>query len=230
MTPPTSSEPIRRARVDRRQFLAGTGSMVAGSIVAGAGLVADPFGAPGVSAAPAGAGSFLPLPAQRRIADTRNPAVYPFVRLTDRRIRVGIVGVPGVPASATAAVLTVTVVNRSAYNFVTRVPGGSRRSRGVEPQHRRPRRGRRQPRDGPVGRRRGGRSRCLRPVRPRRRPRRCLRAGTDRTRPRRAVRGPAERAFASSTLVRPRCCCRTSRSSSTSRASCRPTPRRSSST
>ena len=44
-----------------------------------------------------------------RIADTRNPAVYPFTRLTDRRIRVGIVGVPGVPASATAAVLTVTV-------------------------------------------------------------------------------------------------------------------------
>ncbi len=94
-------------------------------MVAGAGLLADPFGAPGVSAAPAGAGSFLPLPAQRRIADTRNPAVYPFTRLTDRRIRVGIVGVPGVPASATAAVLTVTVVNRSAYNFVTVYPAGA---------------------------------------------------------------------------------------------------------
>ena len=67
----------------------------------------------------------MPLPAQRRIADTRNPQVYPFVRLTDRRIRVGIVGVPGVPANATAAVLTVTVVNRVGVNFVSAYPAGS---------------------------------------------------------------------------------------------------------
>jgi hypothetical protein len=93
--------------------------------VVGAGLAANTFGAASVSAAPAGAGTFVPLPAQRRIADTRNPQVYPFVRLTDRRIRVGIHGVPGVPANATAAVLTVTVVNRSAYNFVTVYPAGA---------------------------------------------------------------------------------------------------------
>ncbi len=124
MTSPTFFDPDRRGRVDRRHFLTGAGSVVAGSMVAGAGLLADPLGAQRVSAAPAGAGSFLPLPAQRRIADTRNPAGYPFTRLNDRRIRVGIVGVPGVPASATAAVLTVTVVNRSAYNFVTVYPAG----------------------------------------------------------------------------------------------------------
>ena len=179
MAPPTVPDPDRRGSVDRRQFLTGAGSVVAGSSWPDrvAGVLADPFGVPGVSAAPAGAGSFLPLPAQRRIADTRNPAVYPFTRLNDRRIRVGIVGVPGVPATATAAVLTVTVVNRSAYNFVTVYPAGARCPRGVEPQHRRPRRGRGQPRDGPVGRRWRGRSRCVRPVRPRRRPGRCLRAG-----------------------------------------------------
>ena len=100
---------------------------------------------------------------------------------------------PGVPASATAAVLTVTVVNRSGYNFVDRLPGRCGRSRGVEPQHRGPRRGRRQPRDGPVGRRRCRRPRCVRPVRRRRRPRRRLRAGADRARPGWAVRRPPER-------------------------------------
>ena len=112
------SEYINRG-LGRRQFLAGAGSAI------GVGLAAGPFGAPDVSAAPAGAGSFLPLPAQRRIADTRNAATYPFERLTDRRIRVRVVGQPGVPAIATAAVLTVTVVNRSAYNFVTVYPAGA---------------------------------------------------------------------------------------------------------
>ena len=119
MVPPTCPEPDRRGSVDRRQFLAGAGTQI------GAGLAVGPFGAPGVSAAPAGASIFMPLPAQRRIADTRNPSVYPFVRLTDRRIRVGIVGVPGVLPNATAAVLTVTLVNRSAYNFVTVYPAGA---------------------------------------------------------------------------------------------------------
>jgi hypothetical protein len=99
--------------------------VAAGSAVAGTGLAARPFTGADVSAATVGAGSYLPLPAQRRIADTRNPDVYPFVRLTDRRISVGIVGVPGVPASATAAVLTVTVVNRSEYNFVSVYPAGA---------------------------------------------------------------------------------------------------------
>jgi len=116
--PPSPSDPARRDHVDRRQFLAGAGSVV------GAGLVAGGFGAASVSAA-VGAGVFVPLPAQRRIADTRNPQVYPFDRLTDRRIRVGIVGVPGVPSDATAAVLTVTVVNRSGYNFVSVFPAGA---------------------------------------------------------------------------------------------------------
>ncbi len=91
----------------------------------GAGLATGASGVASVEAAPAGAASFLPLTAQRRIADTRNPGLYPFVRLTDRRIRVGIVGVPGVPASAIAAVLTVTVVNRSGYNFATVYPAGA---------------------------------------------------------------------------------------------------------
>ncbi len=111
---------MSRSRVDRRQFLAaGAGSVI------GAGLAAGTFGADDVSAASAGAGVFVPLAAQRRIADTRNPQLYPFVRLTDRRIRVGIVGVPGVPANATAAVLTVTLVNRSEYNFVSVYPAGA---------------------------------------------------------------------------------------------------------
>lgn len=105
--------------VDRRQFLVGAGSAIA------AGLVASAFGAAGAWAAPDGAGIFVPLPSQRRIADTRHPQLYPFERLTERRIRVAIRGVPGVPANATAAVLTLTVVNRSAYNFVTAYPAGT---------------------------------------------------------------------------------------------------------
>jgi hypothetical protein len=129
MVLPTPSEPgtdaDRRGDVDRRRFLTGAGAVVAGSVVGGAGLAAVAFDAARVAAAPIGAGSFLPLPAQRRIADTRNPDLYPFVRLTDRRIRVAIVGVPGVPVSATAAVLTVTVVNRSDYNFVSVYPAGA---------------------------------------------------------------------------------------------------------
>jgi len=124
MVPSTRAEHDDRGRVDRRQFLAGAGSVVAESVVAGTGLVADPFGTARVSAA-TGPGSYFALPAQRRIADTRNPTVYPFVRLSDRRIRVGIIGVPGVPTSATAAVLTVTVVNRSGYNVVTVYPAGA---------------------------------------------------------------------------------------------------------
>ena len=119
MPPSRPPLPQERARVDRRAFLAGAGSVI------GAGLAAGTLGAADVSAAPVGAGSFVPLPAQRRIADTRNPQVYPFVRLSDRRIRVAIRGVPGVPATATAAVLTVTVVNRSGYNFVSVYPAGA---------------------------------------------------------------------------------------------------------
>jgi hypothetical protein len=114
-----SSEWTRRGRIDRRQFLAGAGSVIA------VGLAASAFAPPGASAAPAGAGIFVPLPAQRRIADTRNTQLYPFERLTDRRIRVAVRGVPGVPANAIAAVLTVTAVNRSGYNFVTVYPAGT---------------------------------------------------------------------------------------------------------
>ena len=110
---------MQRGRIDRRQFLAGAGSVIA------AGLAASTFGATIATAAPIGAGIFVPLPAQRRIADTRNAQLYPFERLTDRRIRVAIKGVPGVPANAVAAVLTVTVVNRSTYNFVTVYPAGT---------------------------------------------------------------------------------------------------------
>jgi hypothetical protein len=105
--------------MDRRQFLAGAGSVIA------AGLAAGTIGTSRVAAAPVGAGYFVPLPAQRRIADTRFPQSYPFERLTDRRIRVAVGGVPGVPANAIAAVLTVTVVNRSMYNFVTVYPAGA---------------------------------------------------------------------------------------------------------
>jgi hypothetical protein len=108
-----------RGRIDRRQFLAGAGSAIA------VGLAATTLGAAPAAAAPDGAGVFVPLPAQRRIADTRNAQLFPFERLTDRRIRVAVRGVPGVPANAVAAVLTVTVVNRSAYNFVTVYPAGT---------------------------------------------------------------------------------------------------------
>ncbi|MGH9133383.1 MAG: sortase domain-containing protein [Ilumatobacteraceae bacterium] len=119
MAEPRPSEPTSHEQFDRRRFLIGAGSMV------GLGITAAAFVAEGVSAAPAGAGAFVPLPAQRRIADTRNPQTYPFERLTDRRIRVAIRGVPGVPANATAAVLTVTLVNRSGFNFVSVYPAGS---------------------------------------------------------------------------------------------------------
>jgi hypothetical protein len=117
--PAESSESTRRGRIDRRQFLAGAGSVIA------AGMAASTLRAPSATAAPIGAGVFVPLPAQRRIADTRNAQLYPFERLTDRRIRVAIAGVPGVAANPIAAVLTVTVVNRSKYNFVTVYPAGT---------------------------------------------------------------------------------------------------------
>ena len=126
MTLCDTSDPMARRdpRTESTGVSTAANSRRAGSVV-GAGLAANPFGAAGVSAAPAGAGTFVPLPAQRRIADTRKPEVYPFERLSDRRIRVGIHGVPDVPANATAAVLTVTVVNRSDYNFVTVYPAGA---------------------------------------------------------------------------------------------------------
>jgi hypothetical protein len=110
---------VKSRGIDRRQFLAGASSVVA------AGLVTGVLGTKvAATPAPAGAGVFVPLGAQRRIADTRFPEAYPFERLTDRRIRVSIGGVPDVPANAVAAVLTVTVVNRAKWNYVTVYPAG----------------------------------------------------------------------------------------------------------
>lgn len=68
----------------------------------------------------------MPLSRQVRFADTRSPDQYPFGMLPDA-IRVQITGREGIPESATAAVLTITAVNRSAGNFVSVYPTGGQR-------------------------------------------------------------------------------------------------------
>lgn len=126
--PATPGEPLghdaaegRRATeprpIDRRGFLVGAGG-VAGSAVLAAVVPSGSAGA----ATPPGASRFVPLPAAVRVADTRDPARFPFSRVHPMRIRVPIAGDHGVPVGASAVVLTVTAVNGDSPNFVTVFP------------------------------------------------------------------------------------------------------------
>ncbi|MCU0259420.1 MAG: sortase [Ilumatobacteraceae bacterium] len=102
--------------LDRRRFLLGVGA------VAGAGALAGIVPPTVASASVPGATRFVPIP-QTRVADTRNPGAYPFGMLPTG-IR-AYVTAAGVPSSATAAVFTITAVNKSGGNFVTAYPAGS---------------------------------------------------------------------------------------------------------
>ena len=114
--------------IHRRHFLAGLGAGI------GAAVVSDLLPWSSTSSAfadelPAGASRFVALDRQHRLADTRQPADgrYPYsetVRAKGRHIRVQVSGRSGVPAGATAAVLTVTVINYANDNFVTVYPSG----------------------------------------------------------------------------------------------------------
>lgn len=132
MTPPGSEfgspQPGGPDGVDRRRFIVGA-SAVAGLIAGGV----SPFlGSAGVRAAgvDAGASRFVPLPVQYRLSDTRlgSSGPYPYTVASSpesgQHIRVQVAGRGAVPRSATAAVLSVTVVNHAKFNFVTVYPTG----------------------------------------------------------------------------------------------------------
>ncbi|HEY3484439.1 MAG TPA: sortase [Ilumatobacteraceae bacterium] len=110
-------------RLGRRRFI--TAAAVAGATGAISLTHASPASAQ--TGLPAGASRFVPLATQFRFADTRHPSggayIYSFV--APNHIRVPIVGRFGIPSSATAVVLTVTVVNRSGENYVSVFPSGS---------------------------------------------------------------------------------------------------------
>ena len=109
--------------IGRRRFLAGV-AVGAGAI--GAGVTSLGGAGTAHAALPVGASRFVPLPRQIRFADTRSPGQYPFGMLPDA-IRVQVTGREGIPESATAAVLTVTAVNRAEGNFVSVYPTGGQR-------------------------------------------------------------------------------------------------------
>jgi sortase (surface protein transpeptidase) len=102
------------AGLGRRDLLIGAGA-------AGAAMLVPSM--PARAAVPAGASAFVSVPPQR-IADTRNPHLYPFGMLPTG-IRVQVTGRSGVPANASAAVLTLTAVNRGSFNYVTAYPAGA---------------------------------------------------------------------------------------------------------
>ena len=132
VTPPGSVRGSPHARgpdgVDRRRFILGAGA-VAGLIASGV-VPSLSGGAASAAGVEAGASRFVPLPVQYRLSDMRlGPnGQYPYTVVSSvgpgHHIKVQVTGRGGVPASATAAVLSVTVVNRSGFNFVTVYPSG----------------------------------------------------------------------------------------------------------
>jgi len=111
---------------DRRRFLLGAGT-VAGLIGAG---VMPSFGDAAAAGVDSGASRFVPLARQVRLADTRKgpDGPYPYDDLRSvgqgRHIRVAVTGRVGVPSTASAAALTITVINGAADNYVTVYPTG----------------------------------------------------------------------------------------------------------
>ena len=112
--------------VDRRRFLMGVGALA--GLIAGGTL--PTFGSVSAAGVATGASRFVPLTRQIRLADTRKApdGPYPYSELSvgsgARHIRVAVAGRAGIPATASAAVLTVTVVNGAGYNYVTAYPTG----------------------------------------------------------------------------------------------------------
>lgn len=112
--------------VDRRRFLIGAGALA--GLIAGGTL--PTFGSASAASVATGASRFVPLTRQIRLSDTRKApdGPYPYTELSvgsgGRHIRVAVAGRAGIPATASAAVLTVTVVNGSGYNYVTAYPTG----------------------------------------------------------------------------------------------------------
>ena len=130
MTPPGNDDGSPHAGsangVDRRRFLIGAGALA--GLIAGGTL--PTFGSASAASVATGASRFVPLTRQIRLADTRKAAdgPYPYTELSvgsgGRHIRVAVAGRAGIPATASAVVLTVTVVNGSGYNYVTAYPTG----------------------------------------------------------------------------------------------------------
>ncbi len=113
--------------VPRRQFIAGIGAGVGLAMAADAGLFSPRLLA--AASVPTGATRFVPLPMQVRLADTRKPpdGEYPYEVVdaeSGQHIRVRVIGRAGVPTTATAAVFTVTAVNRATTNYITAFPSG----------------------------------------------------------------------------------------------------------
>lgn len=116
--PPDSTHP---ASIGRRRLFQAAGVTVGASAL----TAAIPHGLASASV-PAGASSFVPLPKAERLADTRDPGGYPFLRIAPNHIRVQVRDRFGVPAAATAVVLTVTGKNwDTVNNYITAFPTDS---------------------------------------------------------------------------------------------------------
>lgn len=125
MTEPISRPPTDEVAeptpspIGRRRLLQAAG------VTAGAAALA-PVLAPVAAEAAAATTRYVPLTRASRLADTRDPARYPFTRLASNRIRVQVRDRAGVPPEATAVVLTVTGKNGyTTNNFITVYPTGT---------------------------------------------------------------------------------------------------------
>lgn len=125
MTEPISRPPTDEVAqpaaspIGRRRLLQAAG------VTAGAAALA-PVLSPVVAEAATATTRYVPLAKGVRLADTRDPARYPFTRLASNRLRVKVRDRAGVPPEATAVVLTVT--GKNAYtvnNFITVYPTGT---------------------------------------------------------------------------------------------------------
>lgn len=103
--------------IGRRRFIVGAGAIAGASALTTA--VPD-----GIAHAelPTGASKFVPLPKGVRLADTRFPTKYDYIKAGPTRIRVKIADANGVSKTASAVVVTVTAVNGANPNFVTVFP------------------------------------------------------------------------------------------------------------
>lgn len=111
--------------ISRRQLLAVAASIPVVGYLTDAAAGAAPI--PAAASLPPGASAFASV-APARLADTRpEQNVGGFERLDPNTIRVIVAGRENVPATATAAVLNVTITNTTAASFVTVYPAGNER-------------------------------------------------------------------------------------------------------
>ncbi|MEY2973762.1 MAG: hypothetical protein RIR49_182 [Actinomycetota bacterium] len=129
MSPPSDVDDSSGASgFGRRGFLVGAGAVAGGFLLGGVAGWTGPVDA--ASAVAAGATRFVPLGTQVRLADNRKGPTgrYPYTEVGSQaarqHIRVQVTGREGIPAEATAAVFTLTAVNRTGQNFVTAYPTG----------------------------------------------------------------------------------------------------------